>query len=101
MSASPGAIRVEVACGTRTRQAMVTLTLAAGATVAQAVTASGLPGRYAELGLASADLSYAVWGRAADAGTVLRDGDRVEILPPLMVDPREARRRRAAARGRR
>jgi putative ubiquitin-RnfH superfamily antitoxin RatB of RatAB toxin-antitoxin module len=30
--------------------------------------------------------------------TPLRDGDRVELYRPLTVDPKEARRRRAAKR---
>ena len=41
---------------------------------------------------------YAVYGVAATPATVLRDGDRLELLRPLEVDPKEARRRRAAAR---
>ena len=39
---------------------------------------------------------YAVFGVLAEAGTPLRDGDRVELLRALQVDPKEARRRRAA-----
>ncbi|MBO9718195.1 MAG: RnfH family protein [Pseudoxanthomonas sp.] len=37
----------------------------------------------------------AVFGVAAEPSTPLRDGDRVELLRPLQVDPKEARRRRA------
>ena len=37
----------------------------------------------------------AVFGVLADRSTVLREGDRVELLRPLQVDPKEARRRRA------
>lgn len=40
----------------------------------------------------------AVFGEVASAATVLRDGDRVELLRPLLADPKEARRRRAAGR---
>lgn len=36
-----------------------------------------------------------VWGRRVERSYVLRDGDRVEILKPLLADPKEARRQRA------
>ena len=39
--------------------------------------------------------SWAIHGRAVDSRTVLREGDRVEILRPLSIDPKLARRRRA------
>lgn len=38
----------------------------------------------------------AVWGRVVSAATPLRDRDRIEILGPLRVDPKEARRQRYA-----
>ena len=41
---------------------------------------------------------YAVHGQGATRDTVLRDGDRVECLRPLEIDPKQARRRRALAR---
>jgi hypothetical protein len=36
-----------------------------------------------------------IWGRACAPGTLLADGDRVEIYRPLTMDPNEARRLRA------
>ncbi len=39
--------------------------------------------------------SLAIHGRAVNSSTVLREGDRVEILRPLSIDPKLARRRRA------
>ncbi len=42
-------------------------------------------------------IAYAVFGVRVDRQTVLREGDRVELLKPLQADPREARRRRAEA----
>ena len=38
-----------------------------------------------------------VFGRAVTADTPLADGDRLELYLPLRVDPKTARRRRAAA----
>lgn len=42
----------------------------------------------------------AVFGVVVDGQARLRDGDRIELLRPLHVDPKDARRRRAASRGR-
>jgi putative ubiquitin-RnfH superfamily antitoxin RatB of RatAB toxin-antitoxin module len=36
-----------------------------------------------------------VYGRLVALDDVLREGDRVEILRPLVADPKAARRRRA------
>jgi putative ubiquitin-RnfH superfamily antitoxin RatB of RatAB toxin-antitoxin module len=38
-----------------------------------------------------------VFGVRATGETVLRDGDRLELLRPLLADPKDARRRRAEA----
>ncbi len=67
------------------------LRLPPGATVADALQASGLPGRHS---LALEGLSVGVWARLRPLSTPLQDGDRVEIYRALAVDPKEARRRR-------
>jgi putative ubiquitin-RnfH superfamily antitoxin RatB of RatAB toxin-antitoxin module len=67
----------------------VELQLPEGATVADALQASGLP--------CDGMAGFAVFGVRADASTRLHDGDRVELLRPLLVDPKQARRRRAEA----
>ena len=74
------------------RVTRVSLRLAAGATVSQAIRASGLVDRMAPDELAQ--LEAGVWGRLAPGGTALRDGDRVELTRGLLVDPKEARRQR-------
>ncbi|MGQ4659272.1 RnfH family protein [Lysobacter sp. F6437] len=68
------------------------LELDEGACVADALRAAGWAG--------TPGSDYAVFGVVADGSTMLRDGDRVELLRPLLADPKEARRRRAASRGR-
>ncbi len=69
--------------------------LAEGATVADALKASGWIGRFGALD----DLSLAVWGRRCAADQVLREGDRVELLRDLRVDPKVARRERFVGQG--
>jgi putative ubiquitin-RnfH superfamily antitoxin RatB of RatAB toxin-antitoxin module len=69
----------------------VCLALEPGATVADALGASGLLQKH---GLGLEALSVGVWGRRQPVDAVLREGDRVEIYRPLRVDPKEARRQR-------
>jgi len=68
------------------------LRLAAGSCVGDALQASGLAQRHPDLNLTEAALG--IWGALARADQPLRDRDRVEVYRPLMVDPKEARRRR-------
>jgi putative ubiquitin-RnfH superfamily antitoxin RatB of RatAB toxin-antitoxin module len=65
-----------------------------GSTVADAIARSGLPAR---LDL-STTVSYAIHGQRALPETPLADGDRVEILRPLVADAKAVRRARAAGR---
>jgi putative ubiquitin-RnfH superfamily antitoxin RatB of RatAB toxin-antitoxin module len=79
---------------TPSRQLVRDLRVPAGATVADAIRLSGI-GELA--GLADAGLqAVGIFGRRVDPATPLHDGDRVEIYRPLLLDPKEARRRRAA-----
>lgn len=75
----------------------VTLELAAGSTVAQAVAGSGLLLRHPDLQLG--ELRCGVWGVLCDGSQMLRDRDRVELYRALTADPKEARRRRHARQG--
>lgn len=71
------------------------VTLAEGATVADAVRASGWLERFGALD----GLGLAVWGRRCAADQALREGDRVELLRDLRVDPKVARRERFVGQG--
>ncbi len=95
MSGAAAAIAVTVVWATPDRQDIVALTLPAGATVGEAVACSGLVERR---GIDPGAVCTGVGGRRVRIDAVLRDGDRVEILRPLAVDPKEARRLRAASR---
>ena len=72
-------------------EAVQGLDLAAGATVGEAVAASGLGQRLAM----PPAISFAIHGQRASPDTPLAEGDRVEILRPLVADPKSARRARA------
>jgi len=80
-------VRVEVIRAWPHRFESTVLEMPAGATVADALAASGF---------ADAEhTSVAVHGVNATTATVMNEGDRVEVLRPLLIDPKEARRRRA------
>lgn len=85
-------MKIEVAYAGPEGQALVAVDVPAGGTVADAIAASGIVER---LGLFEAALSYAIFGQGARAATPLAEGDRVELLRPLVADPKDARRRRA------
>ena len=85
-------IRVEVVLAWPDRVASRQLQLPDAATVADAITAAALDG--------SAQCpAVAVHGLLARLTQPLRDGDRVELLRPLLADPKDNRRRRARASG--
>lgn len=88
-----GPIAVEIAWSTAAQCTdRVHLQLPAGSTALAALRAAGLAER---LGAAMLDaLVLALWGRVVGPDTVLRDGDRLELLRGLQVDPKEARRQR-------
>ena len=75
------------------------VTLAAGATLGDAIAASGALEAHAEL--RGRELDLGVYNRPRSGAHPLRDGDRVEIYRPLIVDPKEARRVRAEVKRRR
>jgi putative ubiquitin-RnfH superfamily antitoxin RatB of RatAB toxin-antitoxin module len=98
MADAPGGLRVTLAYSPGPRQVQLwELTLPAGATVADALEHSGLLEAYPAL--RGQPLALAVWGRNALTTQALREQDRVEVLRPLQVDPKVARRERFAKQG--
>lgn len=90
-------IRVEVVYALPERAWSASLELPRGATVADALAAADLAAQVPGLEINPGHL--AIYGRAAAMETVLHDRDRVEILRPLQVDPKQARRQRAREAG--
>ena len=64
-------------------------------TALEAVTLSKLDEVFDEL-VVGPDLKIGVWGKATTADRILAAGERVEIYRPLLVDPKEVRKARAA-----
>jgi hypothetical protein len=87
-------INVEVVYATPERQEVTGINLPAGSTVGQAIEASGLLAKHPEIDLTRNKLG--IFAKLAKIDTALRDRDRVEIYRPLIADPKEVRRQRAA-----
>jgi len=87
-------IEVEVVYALPERQEVVRLKLAEGATVQQAIDASGLLQRHPELAPGKAN-KVGIYAKLTKLDATLRDRDRVEIYRPLIADPKEVRRKRA------
>lgn len=63
-----------------------------GATLQDAIHASGVLTRYPAIDLAKC--AVGVYSKRAKLEDVVQAGDRVEIYRPLLIDPKEARRGR-------
>ena len=94
-------LRIEVAYGERTRQRSIPVQVPLGA-MAGAALAAALPRLRQEFPEADfASIGLAIWGETVTPETPLADGDRLELLRPLVADPKLARRRRVDATARR
>ncbi len=90
--ASEAEIGVELCYARADVQAVVALTVPAGTTAKEAVSRSGLARRFPEL---DGSQPLGVYGKRVADDYVLQEGDRLEILRPLVADPKDARRKRA------
>lgn len=90
----PATIRVEVVYARSERQELVTVNLREGATLNDALNASGLLQKYPEID--PAKNKFGIYAKLSKPDALLRDRDRVEIYRPLIADPKEMRKQRAA-----
>ncbi len=86
-------LEIEIVYGLADRQVLKSMTVVEGTTVREAALQSGLEVEFTELDLQQAPLG--IFGKVVKDETVLRDGDRIEVYRPLLIDPKEARRKRA------
>lgn len=87
-------IDVEVCYALPQRQELVRVRLPEGATVREAVEASGLLQKYADIELDGRN-KLGIFAKLAKPDAVVRDRDRVEIYRPLIADPKAVRKKRA------
>ena len=89
----PGKIAVEVAYALPEKQYLQRVTLQEGATVEEAIRASGLLELRTDIDLTKNKVG--IYSSPAKLSDIVHDGDRVEIYRPLIADPKELRRQRA------
>jgi putative ubiquitin-RnfH superfamily antitoxin RatB of RatAB toxin-antitoxin module len=87
-------IGVEVAYALPDEQAIVAVNVTAGTSAIDAVRQSGIAGRFEGLDIEQARLG--IFGKVVASTQVLHAGDRVEVYRPLIADPKEVRKERAA-----
>ncbi|MBF6648773.1 RnfH family protein [Methylobacter sp. BlB1] len=87
-------IDVEVAYAKPEEQVILSLKVPEGASVEQAIKASGLLSRFPEI--EPSGIKVGIFGNVCSMDQILKQADRVEIYRPLFHDPKEARRQRAA-----
>ncbi|MDD5241244.1 MAG: RnfH family protein [Sulfuricella sp.] len=87
-------ILVEVVYALPQKQETLSLKVRIGTLLSEVVERSGILRDFPEIDLATAKVG--IFSKQAGLDTVLRDKDRVEIYRPLIADPKEIRKKRAA-----
>lgn len=89
-------IRVEVVYATADRQVLLAVDVPVGYSVRQALLICGMEREFPELDLSQCPVG--IFGKVVSdpASRVLEEGERIEIYRPLLADPMEVRRLRAA-----
>lgn len=85
-------IEVTVLYACEEQQVLVPMTMPDGITAGEAVQMSGLIGRFPEIGMRP---RLARFGKPVAWTALIENYDRLDILRPLLADPKEFRRQRA------
>ena len=87
-------LEVVVCYATPTQEFLFPIAVAPGTTIGQAIEASGVLAAFPEISLVTQPVGIFAKKKALE--TILRDRDRIEIYRPLVADPKDSRRKRAA-----
>ena len=90
----PNDILIEVAYALPKNQLIIPIKMKAGTTAEEAIKASGIMKKFPEIDLAKNQIG--IFGKLTQLDHVMRERDRIEIYRPLIADPKEIRRQRAA-----
>ena len=85
---------VEVAYALPDKQSLVSLEVEKGTTLKEAIEASGILDSFEQIDLTKDRVG--IFSKFSTLDTVLREKDRVEIYRPLIADPKQVRKERAA-----
>ncbi len=87
-------VMVEVVYALPDKQSLLTVKVPEGTAIKKVIQASNILELYPELDLNNMDVG--IFGKMAKMDQKVRDRDRIEIYRPLIADPKEVRKRRAA-----
>ena len=87
-------IGIEVVYGTPSKQILLSINVEQGTSVEQAIISSGILSDFSEIDLTVNKVG--IWNRVAKLSDQVQAYDRIEIYRPLLADPKEVRKRRAA-----
>ncbi len=90
----PETIKVGVAYAISGQQLWLTVELAPGATVQDAIERSGILEKFPEINLE--EQKVGVFGKVAMLDAEVKEGDRVEIYRAITADPKAVKRKKAA-----
>lgn len=90
--------KIEVVYALPEEQPLLTVHASAQATIKEVIIKSGILEYYPELEqqFESGKMDVGIFGKMAKMDQTVRDKDRIEIYRPLIADPKEVRKRRAA-----
>jgi putative ubiquitin-RnfH superfamily antitoxin RatB of RatAB toxin-antitoxin module len=89
-----GEVQIVVVYATPQDEFLHPMRVAPGTTIGQAIEGSGVLSRFPEINLVTQPVG--IYGKKKTLDTVLRERDRIEIYRPLLADPKDSRRKRAA-----
>lgn len=87
-------LHVSVCYATARDEFLRPLSVAPGTTIGQAIEMSGVLEACPDINLSTQPVG--IYAKKKTLDTPLRDRDRIEIYRPLVADPKDSRRRRAA-----
>jgi putative ubiquitin-RnfH superfamily antitoxin RatB of RatAB toxin-antitoxin module len=89
-----GEVQIVVVYATPQDEFLQPMRVAPGTSIGQAIEGSGVLSRFPEINLVTQPVG--IYGKKKTLDTVLRERDRIEIYRPLLADPKDSRRKRAA-----
>ncbi|HHL18996.1 MAG TPA: RnfH family protein [Thiothrix sp.] len=95
MTKEKSTIAIEVAYALPQEQTLLALNVAKGSTIKQAILQSGILEKYPDIDINS--VKVGIFGKLKKMTDSVREMDRIEIYRPLIADPKEVRKKRAAA----
>jgi putative ubiquitin-RnfH superfamily antitoxin RatB of RatAB toxin-antitoxin module len=90
----PNEILIEVAYALPQKQLIIPIKVKQGVTAEEAIQLSGITKKFPEIDLEVNQIG--IFGKLTQLDHVMRERDRIEIYRPLIADPKEIRRQRAA-----